>query len=134
MRARAIHPDEAPSRACIEHDGFIESLSSFSRAHRAHRWEGTFGQFLVDIVPGHPAPMARTSHEYIWDMLCWHGRNAARRDTNATLAGPPGARDGRSEDPAGELFRRELFGIDGPPARVAAGRPPTPPSSATARP
>ena len=29
------------------HSAFIESLSSFSRLHRAQRWEGTFGEFLA---------------------------------------------------------------------------------------
>ena len=45
------------------HSAFIESLSSFSRLHRAQRWEGTFGEFLANIVPTNPAAMARTSHE-----------------------------------------------------------------------
>ena len=30
---------------------FIESLSSFSKLHRAQRWEGTFGEFLSNILP-----------------------------------------------------------------------------------
>ena len=55
---------------------FIETLSSFSRLHRAQRWEGTFGEFLANILPANPAALARTSHEYIWDMLRWHGRAA----------------------------------------------------------
>ena len=113
MRARANHPDQAPPRACIDHDGFIESLSSFSRAHRAQRWEGTFGQFLTDILPANPSARVRTSHEYIWDMLCWHGRRAQH------AAGETVAPDERGADPAGELFRRELFGIDTSLARVA---------------
>ena len=53
---------------------FIDSLSSFSRLHRAQHWEGTFGDFLDQILPGNPAALARSSHEYIWDMLRWHGR------------------------------------------------------------
>ncbi|HEX6995131.1 MAG TPA: serine protein kinase [Gammaproteobacteria bacterium] len=80
-------------------------MSSFSRLHRAQRWEGTFGEFLTDILPANPAALARSSHEYIWDMLRWHGR-AADPET------PDSAR-GR------ELFRRELFGIDEPLSRVA---------------
>ena len=58
------------------HAAFIESLSSFSRLHRAQRWEGTFGEFLANILPANPAAVARTSHEYIYDMLRWHGRAA----------------------------------------------------------
>src|SRR6201999_960829 len=86
------------------HAAFIESLSSFSRLHRAQRWEGTFGEFLSTILPPNPAALARTSHEYIWDMLRWHGRNA----------GP----DVSESVKARELFKRELFGIEEPLSRV----------------
>src|SRR3954452_12152322 len=86
------------------HSAFIESLSSYSRLHRAQRWEGTFGEFLSTILPANPAAMARSSHQYIWDMLNWHGR-AAQGDV---------ADSGRAK----ELFKRELFGIDEPLSRV----------------
>ena len=48
--------------------------------------------------------LARSSHEYIWDMLRWHGR-----------AAPPEATENQR---ARELFKRELFGIDEPLSRV----------------
>ena len=83
---------------------FIDSLSSFSRLHRAQRWEGTFGDFLQHILPANPSALARTSHEYVWDMLRWHGR-----------AGQPDAPENMR---ARELFKRELFGIDEPLSRV----------------
>src|SRR3981081_3545143 len=86
------------------HSAFIESLSSFSRLHRAQRWEGPFGEFLPTILPPNPAAMARTSHQYIWDMLRWHGR-AAQPDMGDSMR-------------ARELFKRELFGIDEPLSRV----------------
>src|SRR6202047_2984901 len=86
------------------HSAFIESLSSFSRLHRAQRWEGTFGEFLSTVGPADPAAMARSSHQYIWDMLRWHGR-----------ASQPDVADGMR---ARELFKRELFGIDEPLSRV----------------
>src|SRR5579859_3299154 len=86
------------------HSAFIESLSSFSRLHRAQRWEGTFGEFLANILPPNPAAVARSSHQYIWDMLRWHGRTA-----QADVADNLRAR---------ELFKRELFGIDEPLSRV----------------
>ena len=82
---------------------FIDSLSSFSRLHRAQRWEGTFGDFLTTILPASPAALARSSHEYIWDMLLWHGRGSARADDTQK---------------ARELFKRELFGVDEPLGRV----------------
>jgi serine protein kinase len=96
-----ISSDEDPKRS----GDFIESLSSFSRLHRAQRWEGTFGDFLTQVLPVDPAAMARTSHEYIWDMLRWHGRTA---EPDA-----PESATGR------ELFKRELYGIDEPLSRVA---------------
>jgi serine protein kinase len=83
---------------------FLESLSSFSRLHRAQRWEGTFGDFLKTVLPQRPAALARTSHQYIWDMLRWHGQNA-QPDASEVLK-------------ARELLKRELFGIDDPLGRV----------------
>src|SRR6202453_4120780 len=82
---------------------FIESLSAFGRQHRAQHWEGTFGDFLHNILPTNPAAFTRASHQYIWDMLRWYGRDRAGDDETAR---------------AQELFRPELFGIDEPLARV----------------
>jgi hypothetical protein len=41
-------PDSSDSSK--PHSAFIESLSSFSRLHRAQRWEGTFAEFLTNVV------------------------------------------------------------------------------------
>jgi serine protein kinase len=90
------HPDPA------RRSDFIDSLSSFSRHHRAQRWEGTFGQFLEQILPANPAAMVRSSHEYIYDMLRWHGRGADVEEASRSR----------------ELFRRDLFGIDEPLTRL----------------
>jgi serine protein kinase len=81
---------------------FVDSLSAYSRLHRAQRWEGSFGDFLTLILPPNPAALARNSHEYIWDMLRWHGRELTTEDASRARA----------------LFTRELFGIDEPLARV----------------
>ena len=81
---------------------FLDSLHKFSKEHRAQRWEGTLADFLKDILPKNPSSFIRTSHEYIWDMLLWHGRAAEGEDTQR----------------ARELFRRELFGVDEPLGRV----------------
>src|SRR6204780_2331717 len=81
---------------------FVDSLLRFSKEHRAQRWEGTLSDFLKDILPKSPAGYIRTSHEYIWDMLLWHGR----------------ASEGSDTEKARELFKRELFGIDEPLGRV----------------
>jgi serine protein kinase len=81
---------------------FLDSLTRFSKEHRAQRWEGSFSDFLTNILPGRPAAYIRTSHEYIWDMLLWHGRAIEGDDTHK----------------ARELFKRELFGVDEPLGRV----------------
>jgi serine protein kinase len=81
---------------------FVETLSAYSRRHSAQRWEGTFGDFLTLLLPGNPSALARTSHQYLWEMLRWYG------DMDRT-AGPPEQ----------ALFRRELYGIDEALARVA---------------
>src|ERR1700726_2150245 len=83
-------------------DDFLQSLTAYSRQHRAQRWEGTLGEFLTQVVPSNPAAVARSSHEYIWDMLLWHGR----------------ASQGSEVQKACELFKRELFGVDEPLGRV----------------
>ena len=85
--------------------GFVDSLGAYSRQHRAQHWSGTFEQFLRDILPHSPRAIARSSHEYLWDMLCWYGREGA------------GAANGVATGP-GALFKRELFGVDAALARV----------------
>src|SRR5262245_12853052 len=95
-------------------ESFVEALSAYSRFHAAQHWSGTFGEFLRPVVPGNGRQLARASHEYLWDMLCWFGKNHPGA-TTATAS----ATNGNGE-PAGpkELFKRELFGIDEPLARV----------------
>ena len=80
--------------------GFIHSLTAYTREHRARHWEGTFAEFLRDVLPQDPCRFARTSHEYIWDMLRWYGRKA------------------NGGENANALFIHELFGIDEPLNRV----------------
>src|SRR5277367_1120515 len=95
MRASTLRADSNP-------DNFLDSLSAYSKQHRAQRWEGSFGDFLTQILPPNPAAFARSSHEYIWDMLLWHGRES----------------EGTETQKACELFKRELFGVDEPLGRV----------------
>jgi serine protein kinase len=82
--------------------GFLNSLTDFSKQHRAQRWEGSLGDFLTQILPINPTSLVRTSHEYIWDMLLWYGRDVQGTDVQK----------------ARELFKRELFGVDEPLGRV----------------
>src|SRR5215468_6656352 len=95
MRLQAVDQNSRGGTA-----DFIDSLSSFSRLHRAQRWEGTFGEFLQHVLPASPSALARTSHEYVWDMLRWHGR-----------AGPPDAGENLR---ARELFKRLLLLLGSP--------------------
>jgi serine protein kinase len=92
----------SPLRAESNPADFLDSLTIFGKEHRAQRWEGTLGDFLMLILPNSPAAFVRTSHEYIWDMLLWHGRQTQGDDTQK----------------ARELFKRELFGVDEPLGRV----------------
>jgi serine protein kinase len=82
---------------------FVESLSAFGKQHKAKHWQGTFGDFLNDVLPTAALGLARTSHQYIWDMLRWYGKSVATPDEPAKPR---------------ELFQRELYGIDEPLARV----------------
>jgi serine protein kinase len=95
MGASQLKEESSPS-------DFLDSLNRFSKEHRAQRWEGTLADFLTHILPTRPAAFTRTSHEYIWDMLLWHGRDAEGDDVHK----------------ARELFKRELFGVDEPLRRV----------------
>src|SRR3979411_1446749 len=81
---------------------FLNSLTDFSKQHRAQRGEGPPGDFLTQILPAKPIALVRTSHEYIWDMLLWYGRDV----------------EGSEVQKARELFKRELFGVDEPLGRV----------------
>ena len=96
-------PPESSDSTTPRRSSFVESLSAFSRQHRAQHWEGTFGDFLTRILPSSPASLTRSSHQYIWDMLRWYGRdgNGAEESVRAR-----------------ELFLRELFGVEEPLSRV----------------
>jgi serine protein kinase len=77
-----------------KHSDLLKSLSDFTKEHRAAHWSGTFAQFLEGVFPADSAAIARTSHQYIWDMMRSEG----------------------FEDAAGrfrcQLFEDELYGID----------------------
>jgi serine protein kinase len=77
-----------------QQDSFIHSLSLFTQQHRAGHWSGTFSAFMHEILALAPQQVARSSHQYIWDMI----------------------RASFIQDAAGrghcKLFEDELFGID----------------------
>jgi serine protein kinase len=83
MPVRAIENDE-------QRTSLIRSLSEFSKQHRAANWSGTFATFLEGVFPSDARGIARSSHQYMWDMM-------------------------RAEK---GLFEGELYGIDGTIERV----------------
>ena len=108
---------DSPRGSSQRGENFVEALSAYSRFHRAQHWSGTFGEFLRTVVPGNARQLARSSHEYLWDMLNWFGKNAASQATgngngNGNGNGEPATAGAK------ELFKRELFGIDEPLGRI----------------
>ncbi|KAB7624299.1 serine protein kinase [Alkalilimnicola sp. S0819] len=85
------------------HDRFLQALQGFKDEHRGRQWRGSFGEFLEHIVPRQAHQVARNSHQYIWDMLCWMQRKES----------------GESPASAPRLFSRELFGMERPLARIS---------------
>ena len=75
-------------------EDFIQSLIAFTKDHRATQWGGTLSQFLETIVGADPHGVARTSHQYMWDMIRWMG--GEDEDGNFRC----------------KLFDQELFGVD----------------------
>ena len=86
-------------------ESFLDDLTAFASEHQAKRWRGTFAEFLEDVFPKNPICFTRSSHQFVYDMLCWY------RDANDLT--------GDSEiASAKDLFTGELFGIDGALDRV----------------
>jgi serine protein kinase len=81
---------------------FLDRLVAFTQLHRVGQWQGSFSEFIEQILPSAPSQLARSSHQYIWDMMRSHG-----------------ADDEEGHFRCG-LFNGELFGIDIAIDRVAA--------------
>jgi serine protein kinase len=81
-------------------EDFLNSLTLFTRQHKAGHWSGSFAQFMEHVLPGAPQQVARSSHQYIWDMI------------RATCTS---ADDGHFRC---SLFNEDLFGIDDAIERV----------------
>src|SRR5262249_28653727 len=115
MEGGSMHSD-SPRGTSQRSENFVEALSAYSRFHRAQHWSGTFGEFLRTVVPGSAKSLARTSHEYLWDMLNWYGRPGGG---GASANGANGSNSANGESAGSrELFKRELYGIDEPLTRV----------------
>jgi serine protein kinase len=89
LLGEGLHP-----RPTDQQDSFIRSLSLFTEQHRAGHWSGPFSAFMQEILALAPKRVARSSHQYIWDMI----RATFTQDD-----------DGRYHC---KLFEDELFGID----------------------
>src|SRR5512134_1687641 len=76
------------------HEDVLKSLAQFSKEHRAARWSGTFASFLENVFPADARAIARSSHQYIWDMMRAEGFD----DANGRLRC--------------QLFEDELYGIN----------------------
>src|SRR5436190_6101117 len=86
------------------HGDFVKSLVAFTQQHRAANWSGTFAEFIEQILRPNPRLIARSSHQYIWDMIRWQGlEESASEDTPRRY----------------KLFSDDLFGIDGELDRLA---------------
>jgi serine protein kinase len=84
------------------HGDFVRSLVAFTQQHRAAHWSGTFADFIEQILPANPRAIARTSHQYTWDMIRWQGVEESA--------------SGKSRY---KLFSEDLFGIDEELERLA---------------
>ena len=82
------------------HEDVLKSLAQFSKEHRAARWSGTFANFLESVFPVDARAIARTSHQYIWDMM----RAEGYEDASGRLRC--------------QLFEDELYGISDTIERV----------------
>src|SRR5215211_258417 len=78
----------------------LKSLSEFTKEHRAAHWAGTFASFLEQILPNDARGIARSSHQYIWDMMRAEGFDDSQ---------------GRFRC---QLFEDELYGINDTIERV----------------
>ena len=79
---------------------FFERLNQYNRQHHAGQWAGTFSQFMESVLAQAPQQVARSSHQYIWDMI----RATSTQDDEGRLRC--------------RLFEDELFGIDGAIERI----------------
>jgi serine protein kinase len=102
-----VHRDLVGLKTSTHRGSFIDDLTAFATQHQAQHWRGTFAEFLHDILPKDPSKLTRSSHQYVYDMLC------AYRDAPRVVRGT-----GEPEPTATALFAGELFGIDSALERV----------------
>ena len=96
------HDGQEPADDAGRRSRFVHGLAAYAAQHRGSPWRGSFGDFLEHILPTGAALLARSAHQYLWDMMRANG------DTDGS---------GRFRC---RLFDDELFGIDEAIDRVAA--------------
>ncbi|HEX7650379.1 MAG TPA: serine protein kinase [Noviherbaspirillum sp.] len=79
---------------------FMKSLVAFTKDHRASYWSGTLSEFIERVLAADPKGAARTSHQYMWDMIRWMGGE----EENGTFRC--------------KSFEDDLFGVDESIGRV----------------
>lgn len=95
-----IHQDELQGehteagKSSEQQESFLNSLIAFTKEHRGAHWSGLFSEFLEEVLPTDPQGVARSSHQYLWDMIRWTGYQDE---------------DGHFRC---KLFADELFGVD----------------------
>jgi serine protein kinase len=91
-------PADAPQQ-------FLDSLVAFTREHQTAHWSGSLAAFFDKVVTSDPRGVARSSHQYIWDMIRWSriGHNHGK--------GEPGDLN-VAKAAQSRLFHDALFGID----------------------
>src|SRR4051794_22926367 len=77
-----------------QQQALMDRLVAFTKDHRASSWSGSLSQFLETILPADPKAAARTSHQYMWDMIRW----TRGEDANGNFSK--------------QLFSEDLFGVD----------------------
>ncbi len=65
MPVRAVSNERDERRS----NDLIRALSDFTKQHRAAHWAGTFASFLESVFPADARAIARSSHQYMWDMM-----------------------------------------------------------------
>jgi serine protein kinase len=66
-------PSYADSNQAHRRENFLKSLVAYTKEHKASHWAGPLSEFLEKVLPANPIGVARTSHQYIWDMIRWQG-------------------------------------------------------------
>jgi serine protein kinase len=88
-------PGNAQSREPVDlQTHFLRDLHQFTQQHKAGHWSGPFSDFMEQVLPAAAMHIARTAHQYIWDMIC-----------ASSTVDAEGQRHWR-------LFDEDLFGID----------------------